>query len=73
MMIWLNGDENNGSHRGDDADIGDDDDEGSPISRDVQGVCDGAKHLKEKRFPVQGNAAKCQKIGNLMICLVSIM
>ena len=38
-------------HRGDDADIGDD--EGSPISRDVQGVCDGAKHLKEKRFPVQ--------------------
>ena len=71
MMIitWL--DNQGGRHLGDDADIGDD--EGSPISRDVQGVCDGAKHLKEKRFPVQGNAAKCQGIGNLMICLVSII
>ena len=51
MMIktWL--DDHGGSHRGDNADIGDD--EGSPISRDVQGVCDGAKHLKEKGFPVQ--------------------
>ena len=68
QKTWPDGDDNNGVHHGDDADIGHDDDiEGSPISRDVQGVCDGAKHLKEKRFPVHGNAAKCQGIGNLMI------